>query len=100
MFGVLCLAVGMKHQTEFPFPVRGQKVRIGVLRPDPPRSFAEMARVQGGLEPMRVTRSSIAILISAGLLGVSHSVHPASGEEPPKSKPASLHDDFETPGIA
>ncbi|MGC8641227.1 MAG: hypothetical protein ACP5XB_15275, partial [Isosphaeraceae bacterium] len=49
---------------------------------------------------MRVTRSSIAILVAAGLLSALLAPPAGRGEEPAKSPPASLHDDFETQGIA
>ena len=49
---------------------------------------------------MCATRSSIAILIAAGLLGTFHSVLAGDGEDKEITPPASLHDDFETPRIA
>jgi hypothetical protein len=49
---------------------------------------------------MCATRSSIAILIAAGLLGAFHSALAGNGEDKEKSPPASLHDDFEAPRIA
>ena len=49
---------------------------------------------------MRGTRRSMAVLIAAVLHGVLGFGLSGTGEEPPKSPPASLHDDFETPRIA
>src|SRR3954462_7741095 len=81
-----------------PFTFGRHPARIGGLKDC---AAEELARVQGGLEPMLDIRRSIAIVVSAGLLVLSGLVSRGVGDEPKSARAElhGLHDSFETPQV-
>src|SRR4051812_33880976 len=91
-------AILRRSDADLTFTHRRHPATIASLKD---RAARELARAQGGLEPMWDIRRSIAIVISAGLLSLLGLVSDGTGEEPKSSDAGmeNLHDGFETPQV-